>query len=117
MIALSLTEVAALTGGRLHGPGAGAAVVTGPVVIDSRRAAPGGLFAAIAGEHADGHDFAGAALAGGAVAILASRPLGDDVPAIVVPDVITALARLAQAVASRLTADHGLTVAGITGSS
>jgi UDP-N-acetylmuramoyl-tripeptide--D-alanyl-D-alanine ligase len=119
MIALSLTEVAALTGGRLHGagPGPGDAVVTGPVVIDSRRAAPGGLFAAIAGEHADGHDFAGAALANGAVAILASRPLGDDVPAIVVPDVTTALARLAQAVASRLTGEHGLTVAGITGSS
>ncbi len=117
MIGLSLAEVAALTGGRLLGPGAGTAVVTGPVVIDSRRAAPGGLFAAIAGEHADGHDFAAAALANGAVAILGSRPLGDDVPAIVVPDVTTALARLAQAVASRLTGEHGLTVAGITGSS
>jgi UDP-N-acetylmuramoyl-tripeptide--D-alanyl-D-alanine ligase len=120
MIALSLGEVAALTGGQLHGadPGAGqAAVVTGPVVIDSRRAAPGGLFAAIAGEHADGHEFAGAAIGNGAVAVLASRPLGDGIPAIVVPDVTAALALLARAVAGRLTGGHGLTVAGITGSS
>ncbi|MBO0820473.1 MAG: hypothetical protein J2P26_06435, partial [Nocardiopsaceae bacterium] len=42
--------------------------VTGPVVIDSRRAEPGGLFAALPGEHADGHDFAAAAVAKGAVA-------------------------------------------------
>jgi UDP-N-acetylmuramoyl-tripeptide--D-alanyl-D-alanine ligase len=119
MIGLSLTEVAALTGGRLLGadPGPGQAVVTGPVVIDSRRAAPGGLFAAIAGEHADGHDFAAAAIANGAVAVLASRPPGDGIPAIVVPDVTTALARLARAVAGRLTGEQGLTVAGITGSS
>jgi UDP-N-acetylmuramoyl-tripeptide--D-alanyl-D-alanine ligase len=120
MIAASLAEIAALTGGQLHAadPGAGqAAVVTGPVVIDSRRAAPGGLFAAIAGEHADGHDFAGAAIGNGAVAVLASRPLGDGIPAIVVPDVTAALALLARAVASRLTGEHGLTVAGITGSS
>jgi UDP-N-acetylmuramoyl-tripeptide--D-alanyl-D-alanine ligase len=120
MIALSLGEVAALTGGQLHGADSGAgqaAVVAGPVVIDSRRAAPGGLFAAIAGEHADGHDFAGAAIGNGAVAVLASRPLGEGIPAIVVPDVTAALALLARAVAARLTGEHGLTVAGITGSS
>jgi UDP-N-acetylmuramoyl-tripeptide--D-alanyl-D-alanine ligase len=126
MIALSLGEVAALAGGQLHGadPGAGQAtapdastVVTGPVVIDSRRAAPGGLFAAIAGEHADGHDFARAAIGQGAVAVLASRPLGDGIPAIVVPDVTAALGLLARAVARRLTGEHGLTIAGITGSS
>jgi UDP-N-acetylmuramoyl-tripeptide--D-alanyl-D-alanine ligase len=114
VIALSLAEVAELAGGELHGPGD--AVVTGPVVIDSRRAAPGGLFAAIAGEHADGHDFAGDALRRGAVAVLASRPPGDGAPAIVVPDVTTALARLAGAAARRLAAD-GLLIAGITGSS
>jgi UDP-N-acetylmuramoyl-tripeptide--D-alanyl-D-alanine ligase len=31
-------------------------VVSGEVVIDSRRAGPGGLFAAVAGERSDGHD-------------------------------------------------------------
>ena len=52
-----------------------AAVVAGEVVIDSRRAGdPGGLFAAVAGERADGHDFAAAAVAAGAVAVLATRP-------------------------------------------
>ncbi len=132
MIALSVAEVAALTGGVLPAGDPGTRV-TGPVVIDSRRAARGGLFAAIAGEHADGHDFATAAVAGGAVAVLASRPLGAGIPAIVVPDVTTALAMLARAVATRLTsasapgtglpwapgltAVPGLTIAGITGSS
>ncbi|MBO0806364.1 MAG: hypothetical protein J2P25_25220, partial [Nocardiopsaceae bacterium] len=47
-----------------------AITVTGPVVIDSRRAGPGSLFAALPGEHADGHDFAAAAVANGAVAVL-----------------------------------------------
>jgi UDP-N-acetylmuramoyl-tripeptide--D-alanyl-D-alanine ligase len=116
MIALSLAEVAALAGGALHAGDPGARV-TGPVVIDSRRAAPGGLFAAIAGEHADGHEFAGAAIGNGAVAVLAARPLGEGIPAIVVPDVTAALARLARAVTGRLASEHGLTIAAITGSS
>jgi UDP-N-acetylmuramoyl-tripeptide--D-alanyl-D-alanine ligase len=116
MIALSLAEIATLTGGALLAGDPGARV-TGPVVIDSRRAAPGGLFAAIAGERADGHDFAAAAVAAGAAAVLAARPLPEGIPAIVVPDVTAALALLARAVASRLTAGHGLVIAGITGSS
>ncbi len=115
MIPLTLTEIAAITGGWVT-PGAGtgpAATVTGPVVIDSRRAEPGGLFAALPGEHADGHDFAPAAVAAGAVAVLAARPV-DGVPAVVVPDVTAALGALARAVLARL---PGATVAGITGSS
>jgi UDP-N-acetylmuramoyl-tripeptide--D-alanyl-D-alanine ligase len=87
--------------------------VTGPVVVDSRRAAPGSLFAALPGERADGHDFAAAAVANGAVAVLGSRPV-DGVPVIVVPDVTDALATLAHAVLGRL---PGATVVGITGSS
>src|SRR6185437_8657517 len=119
MIALTLAEIAAIAGGALDpaaGPAAPTAAVTGPVVIDSRRVSPGALFAALPGEHADGHDFARAAAAAGAVAVLASRPLpeGADVPAIVVPDVTAALAALAAAVLGRLPA---VTVVGITGSS
>ena len=55
MIALTLAEIAAITGGRVRGSGtpgdAGLAtsVVTGPVVIDSRRVTPGALFAALPG--------------------------------------------------------------------
>jgi UDP-N-acetylmuramoyl-tripeptide--D-alanyl-D-alanine ligase len=114
MITLSLAEVAALTQGELHSADP-AARVTGPVVIDSRKAGPGALFAALAGERADGHDFAPAAVRDGAAAVLAARPV-DGIPCVVVPDVTGALARLARGVASRLRAS-GLTVAGITGSS
>ena len=114
MIRLTLAEIAAITGGVLAGSGERGAAVTGEVVIDSRRAGQGALFAALPGERVDGHDYAAAAVAAGAVAVLASRPLAADVPAIVVADVTAALAALASAVLARL---PGVTVAGITGSS
>ena len=113
MIALSAAEIAHITGGTLTGdPGA---EVTGPVVVDSREAAPGALFAALAGERADGHDYAAAAAATGAAAILASRPLPvAGAAVIVVADVTLALGLLARAVLGRL---PDATVIGITGSS
>jgi len=110
VIPLTLARVAEITGGRLHGEPD--AVVTGEVVIDSRRAGPGGLFAAVPGERADGHDFAPAAVAAGAVAVLATRPV--PVPSVLVADVPAALAALARFVVDSLPA---VTVAGITGSS
>ena len=45
------------------------------VVTDSRRAGPGCVFAAIRGERVDGHDFAAKALAAGAAAVIAERPI------------------------------------------
>jgi UDP-N-acetylmuramoyl-tripeptide--D-alanyl-D-alanine ligase len=121
VIELSLAEIAGLTGGQLLPAGGAAVRVSGPVVIDSRRAAPGGLFAAIVGERADGHDYATVAAELGAVAVLGTRQV-DGLPTIVVPDVLAALAQLARGVLNRLSApagpaDHGLIVAGITGSS
>jgi UDP-N-acetylmuramoyl-tripeptide--D-alanyl-D-alanine ligase len=113
MIELSLPEVAAMTGGTLAAGQGTPGLVTGPVVIDSRRVTPGALFAALPGEHADGHDYAAAAVAAGAVAVLAARPV-PGVPAVVVPDVTVALGALARAVLGRL---PGATVTGITGSS
>jgi UDP-N-acetylmuramoyl-tripeptide--D-alanyl-D-alanine ligase len=110
VIPLRLDQIAEITSGRLHGDPA--ALVTGEVVIDSRRAGPGGLFAAVAGERADGHDFAAAAVAAGAVAVLATRPVA--VPSILVADVPAALAALARHVVDALPA---VTIAGITGSS
>ncbi len=112
MIPLPLEEIARITGARLDGGADPAAVVDGPVVIDSRRAGPGGLFAAVEGERADGHDFAAAAIAAGAVAVLATRPCG--APALITDNVPAALARLAQEVVARL---PQITIAGITGSS
>jgi UDP-N-acetylmuramoyl-tripeptide--D-alanyl-D-alanine ligase len=90
-------------------------MVAGPVVIDSRQVTPGALFAALPGEHVDGHDYAEAAASKGAAAILAARPL-PGVPAVVIVvfDVTLALGMLARAVLSRL---PGATVVGITGSS
>jgi UDP-N-acetylmuramoyl-tripeptide--D-alanyl-D-alanine ligase len=110
VIPLSLAQVAQITGGQLAGPPD--ALVTGDVVIDSRRAGPGGLFAALAGERSDGHDFAAAAVAAGAVAVLATRPV--PAPSVLVPDVPAALAALAAFVVDALPA---LRIAGITGSS
>ena len=110
MIPLSLEQIARITGGRLDGDPA--AVVTGEVVIDSRRVVPGGLFAAVDGERADGHDFAAAAVAAGAVAVLGTRPV--PVPSVLVADVPDALAALARFVVDSLPAAR---IAGITGSS
>ena len=110
MIPLTLAAIAEITGASL-GPFTGPAALVRSVVIDSRQAGPGVLFAALPGERADGHDFAAAAVEKGAVAVLASRPVG--VPALITPDVPAALAALARAVTDAL---PGLTIAGITGS-
>ncbi len=111
MIPLSVGQLAQATGAALADVPDPAVVVTGPVVIDSRQARPGSLFAALPGTRTDGHAFADAALAAGAAAVLATRPVGG--PALVVPDVQAALGRLARAVVDSL---PGLTVIGITGS-
>ncbi|HEX9031509.1 MAG TPA: UDP-N-acetylmuramoyl-tripeptide--D-alanyl-D-alanine ligase [Streptosporangiaceae bacterium] len=111
MIPLSIAEIARITGAVLDSVPDPAAIVAGPVVIDSRQAEPGALFAALPGERADGHDFAARAVAAGAVVVLATRPVG--AAALIVPDVPAALAQLARAVVDRL---PELTIAGITGS-
>lgn len=112
MIALTLAEIAAATGGTLVAADP-AAVVTGSVEYDSRKVAPGGLFLAFPGERADGHDFAASAVGAGAVAVLGSRAV-PGVPMIVVDDVLAAVGLLARAVLDRL---PDLTVIGVTGSS
>ncbi|GIH68222.1 UDP-N-acetylmuramoyl-tripeptide--D-alanyl-D-alanine ligase [Sphaerimonospora thailandensis] len=111
MIPLPLARVAEITSGALNGMADPGAVVRGPVVIDSRAAEPGSLFVAIKGERADGHDFAQQACATGAVAVLASRPV--DAPAVIVGDVVAALAALAAAVVAEL---PDAAVVGVTGS-
>ncbi|MFD8766791.1 UDP-N-acetylmuramoyl-tripeptide--D-alanyl-D-alanine ligase [Streptomyces mirabilis] len=110
MIALSLAEIAAVVGGQTYDIPDPAVQVTGPVVRDSREVEPGSLFVAFVGERVDGHDFAEAVVAAGAVAVLAARPVG--VPAIVVADVQAALGALARHVVERL----GATLVALTGS-
>ncbi|WP_351228384.1 UDP-N-acetylmuramoyl-tripeptide--D-alanyl-D-alanine ligase [Streptomyces sp. NPDC002133] len=110
MIALSLAEIAEIVGGQSYDIPDPALRVTGPVVIDSRQVEAGSLFAAFTGENVDGHDYAERAVAAGAAAVLAARPVG--VPAIVVDDVQTALGALARAVVEEL----GTEVVALTGS-
>ncbi|WP_434600122.1 UDP-N-acetylmuramoyl-tripeptide--D-alanyl-D-alanine ligase [Streptomyces sp. A5-4] len=111
MIPLSLEAVAAAVGGRLCDVPDPSVLMTAPAVVDSRTVQPGGLFAALPGEHADGHVFAPNAVKVGAVAVLATRPVG--VPAVIVDDVLDALAALARTV---LAAVPEATVIGLTGS-
>lgn len=97
MIELSLAEVAHATDGQVDGPGDRRVDV---VTTDSRRTPRGApLFVALPGEHADGHDFAAAAVDAGAVAVLAGRPLPElTVPVVQVADPWQALAQLGAAV-------------------
>jgi UDP-N-acetylmuramoyl-tripeptide--D-alanyl-D-alanine ligase len=143
VIDLTVAQIAAIVGGELADISAQDAAglhVTGTVEFDSRKVTSGGLFLALPGARSDGHDHAASAVATGAVAVLAARPVG--VPAIVVAPqaadarkvdgglagvlehdtdgsgaaVLAALATLAAAVAAELVAG-GLTIVGITGSS
>lgn len=79
--------------------------------IDSRAAAPGLCFVCIAGEHVDGHDFAEKAVAAGASAVLAAKPLQLPVPVLLVEDTVKALGRIAHAWRKRFAGK----VVGITG--
>ena len=110
MIPMTLAEVAGVVGGRIA-DGDPDIVVT-VAASDDRDCVPGTLFAAIAGERVDGHDFIDSARARGAVASLTTRPVGS--PAVVVDDVVLALGALASYVIQRL---PGTLVIGLTGSS
>ncbi|MEU4539938.1 UDP-N-acetylmuramoyl-tripeptide--D-alanyl-D-alanine ligase [Streptosporangium sp. NPDC023825] len=110
MIPMTLNEIARVVGASLHDVRDPQEPVTAPSAVDSREVVPGGLFAATAGARADGHDHAAAAVAGGAVAVLASRPVG--VPALVVEDVQLALGLLARHLLEHISP----TVIGLTGS-
>ena len=92
---LSLSDIAAAL--RLALPEGADGVVVTRAVVDSRQAGAGDLFACLPGERVDGHDYAAKAVANGASAVLAARPLeGLDVPVLVVPDVLAALGEMAR---------------------
>lgn len=89
------TDIALATGGRIEG---GAFDVSG-LTYNSREIEPGDLFLALQGAR-DGHDFAAAAFAAGAVGALVERPV-DGGPCIVVPDTLRALEALGAAARDR----------------
>ena len=103
MIPMTLAEIADVVGGTAHGDAT--TRVTATAYLDSRHPVVGGLFVAIAGERVDGHDFAG-----GAHAVLGSRPV--EAPSVVVDDPVAALGRLSRHVVDNV--DAG--VVALTGS-
>lgn len=88
--------------------------VTG-LCCDSRKAEAGGLFVALPGARADGHDFIPSVTAKGVAAVVVERPVDvpDGVTVIQVPDARIALAHISAAYYGN-PADR-LTVIGITG--
>ncbi len=89
-------------------------VITG-VVLDSRRATKGSLFCCVPGDDYDGHDFAAAAIAAGATALLCERllPLPASIPQVLVPDVRAAMGPVSAAFYGD--PSRQLTLIGITG--
>lgn len=83
------------------------------VTHDSRRVDPGALFCCVPGARADGHDFAPAAVAAGAAALLVERPLTQSVTEVVVPRVRDVMGPLAAAFHGHPSA--AMTVIGVTG--
>jgi UDP-N-acetylmuramoyl-tripeptide--D-alanyl-D-alanine ligase len=118
MIALTLAEIARVTGGALQAadPHTPETIVDGTVDTDSRGITPGDIFAAKPGAETDGHLFVDAALEGGAVLALVERPVAASISQVIVPSVVAALADLARHVVARVRDAGSLTVVGVTGS-
>ena len=84
------------------------------IAYRSERCGPGSLFCCLPGSNADGHDFAPAAVANGAVALLVEREL----PALAVPQIVCDDARAGMALLADALYGHpslGLDVVGVTG--
>ncbi|MFT5139148.1 MAG: UDP-N-acetylmuramoyl-tripeptide--D-alanyl-D-alanine ligase [Lysobacterales bacterium] len=91
MITMTLPQAAKVLGCKDVG---GATSFRG-ITSDSRMVNDGMMFAALSGDHVDGHDFAAAALNYGASCVLVNRKLDIPVSQLVVPDVLAALGKLA----------------------
>lgn len=112
----SLLESSLLEGSLLEGSLLEGSVVDGPVVVDSRLATAGSIFFAMPGNETDGHRFVSAAVAAGAVLVIAERTLETTVPVIVVPSSLAALTELARVVVARVRRAGRLRVVAVTGS-
>jgi len=99
-------DIAAATGGTVHG----GAFCVNDLSIDSRTLKPGDLFVALNGAR-DGAEFAGAAFAAGAAAVLTARMV-EGGPYVLIDDALTGLERLAGAARDRSPARR----AAVTGS-
>ncbi|WDB92162.1 UDP-N-acetylmuramoyl-tripeptide--D-alanyl-D-alanine ligase [Escherichia albertii] len=91
MISVTLSQLTDILNGELKG----ADIALDAVTTDTRKLTPGCLFVALKGERFDAHDFADQAKAGGAGALLVSRPLDIDLPQLIVKDTRLAFGQLA----------------------
>jgi UDP-N-acetylmuramoyl-L-alanyl-D-glutamate--2,6-diaminopimelate ligase len=101
-------------GGRPIGPAALAALEVKGITEDSRAVKPGAIFAAVGGEHVDGHDFVERAATAGAAVAIVERPL-PDVP---LPQLVVERSQAALATAAAWwfgDPSHELGIVGITG--
>ena len=112
MKGISVKEAAAILGGSLINEKNADEEILG-VVIDSRKVRKGAMFAALKGEHVDGHAYIAKSFELGAVCCLAEyAPEGVSGSVIVVPDVAQAMKDLAEAYRKRF----DIPVIGIAGS-
>ncbi|HCO7572969.1 UDP-N-acetylmuramoyl-tripeptide--D-alanyl-D-alanine ligase [Escherichia fergusonii] len=109
MISVTLSQLTDILNGELQG----ADITLDAVTTDTRKLTPGCLFVALKGERFDAHDFADQAKAGGAGALLVSRPLDIDLPQVIVKDTRLAFGELAAWVRQQVPAR----VVALTGSS
>jgi UDP-N-acetylmuramoyl-tripeptide--D-alanyl-D-alanine ligase len=113
---LQLSDVARMTGGRLHG----ADIVIDAIATDTRSLLVGGrtLFIALKGERFDGHDHVATAAQAGVAAALVSRVVDASLPTGALPQIVVADTERALAdFAAALQRDrNGVKVVGITGS-
>ncbi|MDO4492877.1 MAG: UDP-N-acetylmuramoyl-tripeptide--D-alanyl-D-alanine ligase [Clostridia bacterium] len=112
MNAFPLSFAVTATGGTFRGDAALLDETVVNVTIDSRSAGKGILYVPVIGLVFDGHRFIPDAMAAGALCTLSDRPLGEDVPHILVEDTTAALQRLSEA----YLAANRVPVVGVTGS-
>lgn len=109
----TITEIAAVTGGSIHGNCQGE---VSAVSTDSRTVSAGQLFVPLRGERFDGHDFIGQVVEQGVSVVLADEQSRQDLSSgatiITVPDTLRALGDLAAAFRRRFS----LPVVAVTGS-
>jgi UDP-N-acetylmuramoyl-L-alanyl-D-glutamate--2,6-diaminopimelate ligase len=107
-----LTTAAEIPGLRSVSP-TSESVQIASLAYDSRRVAEGALFFCVHGHESDGHDFAAAAVAGGAAALVVERPLSLGVPELLVESSRAAMGPLAARFYGDPTSE--LRVVGVTG--
>ncbi len=113
---VAVSRIVLPTGFQTGDPGskeAAGAIEVSSVHCRSQNVAAGGLFVAVQGFSADGHDFIDDAVKRGAVAVVAQRPAPSRVPLVAVDDTRRALAQISAEFFGRPA--RRLTVVGVTG--